>query len=488
MKVLFVNSIEDAQSLNKPMTSLGDIQMGISYISAFLKSQGHTTAALVLSPSRGKSSFKVVDRVVGEFDPRVIAFTTVYSQYRFIADIARHIRQRWPGRFHVIGGPHPSLNPDRIAMDLFDAVCVGEGEMPMLEVVQQLEQGAAPSGIRNLWIRRGDGTVEKNPTRPFLEDLDSLPFPDRGMWEPWINERAGAMLSVLLGRGCPFRCTYCSNHALAELACGRYVRFRSAKNILEEIRFLHGKYPDKIHYYLEVETISLDKKWLTELTDQLREFNAGLETKLTFGCNFRVARSSVDPEIFDALKRANFISINIGLESGSERLRKEVLNRRYTNDEFLQAVALARERGIRVNVYNLIGIPGESLKEHLETVDLNRRACPDWIFKSIFFPYPGTKLSEVCISRGLVQGELDGRLERRHAILDLPEFPKKAIQKAYILFEYRVYRGLWPLHKRLVKTARNVIKSSRLASWLYSTALRIPWIDKVRARLEKDNT
>ena len=174
MKVLFVNSIEDAQSLNKPMTSLEDIQMGISYISAVLKAEGHTTAALVLSPSRGKSSFKLVDQIVGEFDPRVIAFTTVYSQYRFIADIARHIRLRWPGRFHVIGGPHASLNPDRIAMDLFDAVCVGEGEMPMLEAVQQLEQGVAPSGIKNLSIRRGDGTIAVSYTHLTLPTIYSV--------------------------------------------------------------------------------------------------------------------------------------------------------------------------------------------------------------------------------------------------------------------------------------------------------------------------
>ncbi|MCJ7653279.1 MAG: hypothetical protein MUO75_06225, partial [Actinobacteria bacterium] len=121
--------------------------------------------------------------------------------------------------------PHASLNPDDCLKSSFDAVCIGEGEYPTLELVEHLERGLSPTGIPNLYLKRGEN-IERNPTRPFLRDLEGLPFPDRDMWVPWVANPLSRP-SVLVGRGCPFQCTYCCNHALGRLAEGRYVRLRS---------------------------------------------------------------------------------------------------------------------------------------------------------------------------------------------------------------------------------------------------------------------
>ena len=228
VKILFAYSLDDVQSLWTPLRSYEDIQMGVSYISALLKARGHDTAVMVLSPSMEKKAYQVVNKIVREFDPQVIAFTAVFSQYGFMTRIAKSIKAKWPDKFLLIGGPHATLNAEQVMIDGFDAVCVGEGEHPTAELVDQLAAGKAPEGIPNLWIRNKDGTINKNPPRPFLQDLDSLPFPDREMWRQWIREKAGARMSIFLGRGCPFQCTYCSNHALARIASGKYVRLRSA--------------------------------------------------------------------------------------------------------------------------------------------------------------------------------------------------------------------------------------------------------------------
>lgn len=485
MRILFAYSLDDAQSLWAPLASYEDIQMGVSYISAMLKSQGHETSVMVLSPSMEKGACRVVDKALESFDPQVIAFTAVFSQFAFMSRIAAYIRERWPGRFLVIGGPHATLNAEEVIGRGFDAVCVGEGELATAELVAQLEQGKKPRGVPNMWIKVEDGTVEKNPTRSFLQNLDSLPFPDRDMWTPWIREKAGARVSVFLGRGCPFQCTYCSNHALAKLADGKYVRFRSPENIIAELRFIHNKYPDKDYIYLEVETIALDKKWLMALCGSLQEFNASLPSPISFSCNYRISPQSLDEEIFVALQKANFISINIGLEAGSPRVRKEVLSRNYTNEDFYKVIDMAKRHGMKINIFNLIGIPGETLAEHMETVEVNRRVQPDWIFKSIFFPYPGTRLADVCREKGLVTGALDGNLERRKAILDLPGFSRRQIQDAYTWFEYRVYKDHRPLHKLLIKTLRNKVKSSAFANSLYLKVACLPFFDKLRARGEQ---
>jgi len=227
MNTLFIHSTAEAQSADKPLRTAEAMQFGISQISALLKSHGHETRLLVLGAHNGRANERIIERHVTDFDPPLICFTAVFSQYPFVAAVARHIRSRWGGRFLCIGGPHASLNPREVMGEAFDAVCVGEGEYPTLELISQLQRGRRPTGIANLWLRQADGTIQEIPPRPFLADLDRLPPPDREMWRPWVSEQSGARLAVLLGRGCPFTCTYCCNHALRKLAPGRYVRLRS---------------------------------------------------------------------------------------------------------------------------------------------------------------------------------------------------------------------------------------------------------------------
>jgi len=122
---------------------------------------------------------------------------------------------------------------------------------------------------------------------------------------------------------------------------------RSPQNILQEISFLYANYPYR-RIYFEVETIALNKTWMMELCSQLATFNATIPRSISYGCNFHVSPQSVDEDLFIALEQANFSRINIGLESGSERIRRDVLRRNYSNNDFLKVVSLARKHGLRL--------------------------------------------------------------------------------------------------------------------------------------------
>jgi len=184
MRVLFVSSLQVYCSVGKPLYDQNAIPLGISYISAFLKHAGHETRMLVLTPETPREA---LDETIREFRPGLVGFTSIFSEYPFIRNIAEYAKQRHPGTYQVAGGPHVSLNPDAAILDAFDAICIGEGEHPTLELVEQLAQGQSPSNIMNLWIKQGD-EIQKNPTRPFIQDLDSLPLPDREMWLDWIDD------------------------------------------------------------------------------------------------------------------------------------------------------------------------------------------------------------------------------------------------------------------------------------------------------------
>jgi anaerobic magnesium-protoporphyrin IX monomethyl ester cyclase len=444
MQVLFIYSNHNLTNQFKPFTGYYSIAFGISYLSSILKKNGHNTSLLVLTHNYRT----ILNNYINIYSPKLICFSPVATEYPFIVNIAHQIKERYPAIYLLAGGPHVSLNPEACITDSFDALCVGEGEGPILELTQTLEKGLVPSSICNLWIKQGL-RVEKNPTRSFMCDLDELPFPDREMWEQWILDPASVM-SIILGRGCPFYCTYCCNHALRKIASGPYVRLRSTDNILKEIKEINVRFPLIKEIYLEIETFGIDINWSIDLCEKLGEFNTRLHEPISFGVNLRITNSVLTDVFFNALKNGNIKYIEIGLQSGSEKIRREVLRRYESNSDIIEAVRLARKYNIKFYLYNLLGIPGETMKDYYQTVAMNRMCQPDGHITSIFYPYPGTDLFALCKKWGLSVDHLEHEMEREKAILDLPNYSKKDIQSGYIWFNYNIYKGYKSTYKLML--------------------------------------
>lgn len=460
MNILFIYSCNIPVSFKKPLRTFGEMHFGISYISALLKQHGFNTDLLILSSYYKRQNNKIINDFINKFNPKLICFTAVTSEYPFIKEVAKYIKQKYPDIFLLIGGTHATLMPDEVILDDFDALCVAEGEFPTLELANQLNEGTLPANIPNLWIKQDD-IIKKNEPRPFQENLDMFPYPDREMWLKWINDTKEheEYLNILLGRGCPFSCTYCSNHALRKITSGTYVRFRSPENIIEELNDIRRKYPNINSIYFEIETITANKEWLEDFTTKLKDFNASINNLFSYRVNFRVVPKMDFEHIFSLLQSCNFKHINIGLESGSERVRREILNRNYSNDDIINAVKIARKYDLKVSFYNLIGLPGETEEDFKETIRINRICQPDNHFTSIFFPYPGTILYEKCEERGLLK-DINFKMERLVPALNLPEFPASRIHANLVWFDYNVYKGFKPLHKVIYSTVKNFIKTN----------------------------
>jgi len=484
MKILFIYSLEDIQSPDKPLSQPEEINFGLSYISAVLKQAGHETKLLLLSRRLGRRNRQSLDQTISQFKPDLIGFSAVSTEYPFICEQADYIKKTYPNIYLIIGGPHVSLNPAGVLDKAFDALCVGEGEYPVLELVNMLALGQKPSKIANFWLK-GPAGIEINQTRPFLTDLDSLPFPDRELWQAWIEDNPEERYSVLLGRGCPFNCTYCSNHALRRLADGRYVRFRSPANIIAEIKSIATKIKKKKEIYLEVETFGVDKVWAKELFKELADFNKQLDEPIAYGANIRVTPGVDFNDLFKACQQANFKFINIGLESGSDRVRRQALNRFYDNQDVIKTVATARQYGLQVALFNMIGLPGETYEDFKETIAVNRQCQSDWHMTSIFYPYPGTDLYKMCVEQNL----LDDRpkkffKERVRSVLKLPNFSQGQIQKNFVWFDWYVYKGFKPWPKLLLKVFATKLRTWPELHYYFRRLTKSAWLKKIKSKLK----
>jgi len=358
------------------------------YLSAFLKAHGHSVDLFI--GSRAEDFHEAVE----SGRPDLIGFSCMTGMHQWALAVAGELKARY-GVTTIFGGPHPTFFPDIINHDEVDIVCVGEGEYPLLECLDTIDANGEMTGIANLWVKK-EGAIYRNPLRVLIEPLDELPLPDRSIYYKYDFLRENPSKMFMASRGCPYKCSFCYNATLQEMyhGKGRYVRFRSPENVIRELLEVKVAYGMKIIKFMD-DTFTLNEKWLDEFLPLYRE-----RVGLPFCCRVRVGHASEG--IIAKLKSAGCHSVFFGVETGIDSIRKELLNKDFTNAQIVAVASLLKKYDLKFLTYNMVGIPGETTEQALETIRLNARIGTDYPWCSIFTPYPGTRIAQLVAAQGLV--------------------------------------------------------------------------------------
>lgn len=408
---------------------------GLASVASVARDKGWDYQYVILK--RPEDCEAVARRVAAE-RPEVLAFSTVSSQFAFVRDISAKVRAELGGAVvQVCGGVHATISPECVLeAPGLDGIFIGEGEDAFSDFLDRVAAGTPFKDVKNFAYAEG-GRVRKNPLYPQVKDLDTLPYPERERYgyQRFIDQDGYA--TFFFSRGCPYQCTYCSNHALAA-AYGLKVnipRYRSPAKSVEEIKALRRQGYRFGKVFVDDDTFGVDRDWAREFCERYAR-----EVALPLVCQLRV--NLVNDELMQNLKRAGCVHVSCGVESGNEYIRNTVMKRNLTERQIVEAYALFKRYGFTSNAINLIGLPDETEESVWDTININRRIDPTSSGVNIFYPYRGTVLGDECFARGLIdKAEYYGfSKERRESILNFPPDFRKRLAYFHRNWQYLVYQ------------------------------------------------
>lgn len=349
--------------INPPQTELrapkAYMPLGLAYLAATLLNSGIDTEILNLSDVNNLENMKIPDA-------NWYGITCVSATYKPVIELCNLI----DGKI-VVGGVHPTVEPEQTLKDTgADFVVTGEGDYAFRDLVSGLLE---PKGR----------IIEAG----VIEDLDSLPFPARHLfpYNEVVNkdgilgcEKGVAASSIITARGCPYRCSFCVKaHEMF-----RRFRYRSAENIREELALLVEDYGVQ-HVRILDDTFTLIKKRVLDLCAEIGDLG------ITWACITRADR--IDDEMLTGMKKAGCIEVNIGVETGSERLLK-LMNKNETVESYIKASEKIRGAGMIFKPFLMYDFPTETREDREDTLKLVRKIKPDKFTLSKFTLLPGSDM------------------------------------------------------------------------------------------------
>jgi anaerobic magnesium-protoporphyrin IX monomethyl ester cyclase len=426
----------------------GDPPLGILYLAAQLRKKAGIEP-VILDTTFKRNPLSFLEAELKRIRPDIIGISAMMTMARDALEFARMAKAILPESKVIMGGPHATVLPLRVlAAECVDAICAGEGEESFCEMVQKGSFEGVPGFCYSddSAEEPGGREIVCNPERAFIPDLDKLPFPAFDLidmekyFQNWFQLDTVAPglrgTSVLATRGCPFRCSYCQ--PTLDRIFGKTLRKRSPLHVCEELGWLVERF--KLNAFLFADdTFIVDRAWVIGFCEEVLK----RDLRLFWGCNVRA--DLVDEDMLARMKQAGLRKIYIGIEAYSDRIREEIYNKKISRDQIEAAVRGSRKLGLGIQGYFMLGAPGETRHEVLQTLRWARTLALDDATFNLTTPLPGTYLYEQYESEVALEPE-DMDYYRRYAFRERAGMSSAQLNRMRL----RAYLGFYLRPSRLL--------------------------------------
>jgi anaerobic magnesium-protoporphyrin IX monomethyl ester cyclase len=364
------------------------IPLGIAYLAAVAEKAGHEVT--VIDCQAEKLNYETFRNRISTTSFDVIGVTATTLLYKSAMEIITISKQAQPQAFTILGGSHGTFWDDNALNDFtsLDLIVRKEGEQTFIELLDKLKSKSSLDNVLGITFRK-EGKIIRTPDRPFLEDLDSLPFPAHDLLPLESLKHQGKILFPLItSRGCVYWCDFCSTVRMF----GRGYRWRSPKNVVDEMQLVHDKYGvDQVTFYDDA--FSVNRERVMKICEELHT----RKLDITWDCGTRV--DMVDKEMLKTMHNAGCFAVWLGVESGSEAILG-AMNKSIKLDQTRTAFKTANKAGLMTIANTVIGFPGETEQTAHQTIRFIKELNPDSVGFYVATPYPGTPMYEQVKEKG----------------------------------------------------------------------------------------
>lgn len=364
-------------------------------------------------------AYEDLRRKIESFGPDLIAVTATENMFPMAINLLQSVADlKIPT---VLGGVFATFAAELcMRWKEIDMLCVGEGEIAILDLCRKMSKGEDYLNVPGLWIRKPDGTIRKNAIGPRV-NMDVNPLPDFTIFEDSRFNRpmAGKIYRIFpieTHRGCPYTCRFCNSPSQDALynAMTKQLFFRkkSFAEIRKELLFCRDVWKAEYFFFWADTFFAWSEKEFDEFCEMYQDI------KLPFWCQTRP--ETVVESRMKKLKEAGVDRMGFGVEHGNEKFRKDVIDRAYTNQLVIDKMKIPNQFGIPYSVNNIIGFPDETRDLVFDTIELNRLIPSDTLSCSIFVPFHGTELRKMAIQRGYLHPDTICPTNSDDTVLKMP--------------------------------------------------------------------
>jgi anaerobic magnesium-protoporphyrin IX monomethyl ester cyclase len=414
------------------------IPLGIGYLGAVLEKNGYSVN--VVECQALKLTFSDFEREIAKRQPKIVGITSTTLTYKSALKVAEIAKKDNPNCVTILGGCHATFWDDKALEECpqLDMVVRKEGEYTLLEIANKLKKNKPIKDVLGTTCRE-NGKIIRNADRPYIENLDSLPFPAHHLLPLNHYRRQGKInFPLTTSRGCVYWCNFCT----AVRMFGRRYRMRNPKQVVDELQFLNERYGASLLSFYD-DAFTVDQSRVQEICEEIQN----RRLKIEWDCEARV--DMVTRDLLQKMRKAGCILIWFGVESGSQNVI-DSMGKSINVIQTRKAFKWAHEAGLMTVASVVLGFPGETKDTAWETVKFVEGLDPTDVGYYIATPYPGTPMYDYVKENGWLKVTDFNRYDTATPVFesptlstkDLEEIREKAYQRFYVRPSH-VLRMLW---------------------------------------------